>query len=199
MFLSASLESAIAEFAVDSFLKHVGPKYPSSVPGSPVKTRQPTSPTSPSISTSASLLSQKLHFVPPKYNLLSSSDIARYLEDATASKLGDWPVVVSQRGIKHLRQHIQDDMTIFQEIEKKIKYAIITQCYTAADSPSCRQLSVGYFPEANQTKLLGRDFGIPIYVAHLKSGLRLIYHIDFGAPTGTSEESQCESALSLHW
>lgn len=58
-----------------------------------------------------------------------------------------------------------------------------------------RQLSVGFFSLPNHTKLLEQDFGIPIYTAELEGDLRLIYHIDFGAPTGTSDESQCPSGF----
>ncbi|KAG8896642.1 hypothetical protein FRC01_011694, partial [Tulasnella sp. 417] len=52
------------------------------------------------------------------------------------------------------------------------------------------QLSVGFFSTPNHTKLLVKDQGIPIYTAELGGDLCLIYHIDFGAPTGTSQESQ---------
>ncbi|KAG8926816.1 hypothetical protein FRC01_008331 [Tulasnella sp. 417] len=67
---------------------------------------------------------------------------------------------------------------IFLRTEKKIK-----------------QLSVGYFPPENQTKLLQKDFGIPIYTADLGDGLRLIYHVDFGAPTATGQESEVDVKL----
>ncbi|KAG9016355.1 hypothetical protein FRB90_003160 [Tulasnella sp. 427] len=110
---------------------------------------------------------------PQPYLNLEPTDIARYLENAASSNFGDWPVVVSQRGIKHLRQYIANDKEVFRQIENKLK-----------------QLSVGFFSLPNHTKLLQKDFGISIYTADLGGDLYLVYHIDFGAPTGTSEESQ---------
>ncbi|KAG8937465.1 hypothetical protein FRC00_005251 [Tulasnella sp. 408] len=99
--------------------------------------------------------------------------IARYLGEATKTTLGDWPVVVSQRGIKRLRYYATRDKITFSRIEKMI-----------------RQLSLGCFTESNHAKLLDQDRGVPIYTADLGGILRLIYQIDFGAPTGANFESQ---------
>lgn len=52
---------------------------------------------------------------------LRPDDIAQYLNIATQPKFGDWPVVVSQRGIKHLRDYVTSKKDIFLMIEKKIK------------------------------------------------------------------------------
>ncbi|KAG8957154.1 hypothetical protein FRC05_010279, partial [Tulasnella sp. 425] len=106
-------------------------------------------------------------------NSLAPHEIARYLGETTKSTLGDWPVVVSQRGIKHLRQYIARDKNTFVRIEKMI-----------------RQLSMGGFTESSYKRLLEEDYGVPIYTADLGGNLRLVYHIDFGAPTGASYESQ---------
>ncbi|KIO30541.1 hypothetical protein M407DRAFT_20429 [Tulasnella calospora MUT 4182] len=97
----------------------------------------------------------------------------KYLGETTKSTLGDWPVMVSQRGIKHLRYYIARDRNTFSRIERII-----------------RLLSLGSFTESNHSKLLDQDHGVPIYTADLGGDLRLVYHIDFGAPTGTGFESQ---------
>lgn len=131
------------------------------------------------------------------YASIGSSDIARYLQDAASSKFGEWPVVVSQRGIKHLRQYVETDRDVFLRIEKKIKYVILLleTCMRPLPSFLHRQLSVGFFSVPNHKKLLDKDQGIPIYTADLGGDLCLIYHVDFGAPTGTSNESQCKQVI----
>ncbi|KAG8902422.1 hypothetical protein FRC00_008573 [Tulasnella sp. 408] len=113
-------------------------------------------------------ISQSLHYLP-----LKQEDIASFLNCTPKLKSGNWPVNVSQRGIKRLREFLPNERDVFIRIEKKIK-----------------QLSVGFFPASNQTRLLEKDFGIPIYMAELGDDLKLIYHIDFGAPTSTDKERQ---------
>ncbi|KAG8960167.1 hypothetical protein FRC05_007045 [Tulasnella sp. 425] len=104
---------------------------------------------------------------------LGLHDIIRYLGDATKPKLGDWPVTVSQRGIKHVRKYLACDRETFARIESVI-----------------RQLAMGSFSPSNHSKLLDRDHGIPVYAADVGKALCLLYHIDFGAPTKSSVESQ---------
>lgn len=50
---------------------------------------------------------------------------------------------------------------------------------------------MGAFSTSNHTKLLEIDHGVPIYAADVGKTLRLVYHIDFGAPTHSTLESQC--------
>ncbi|KIO30552.1 hypothetical protein M407DRAFT_20440 [Tulasnella calospora MUT 4182] len=104
---------------------------------------------------------------------ISRDDIIRYLGDATKPKLGEWPVAVSQRGIKHVRKYFAHDNETFERIENTI-----------------RQLAMGFFSPSNHAKLLDQDHGIPIYAADVGRTLRLLYHIDFGAPTDSTLESQ---------
>ncbi|KAG8939076.1 hypothetical protein FRC04_007029 [Tulasnella sp. 424] len=99
--------------------------------------------------------------------------IIRYLGDATKPKLGEWPVVVSQRGIKHVRKYVSRDKETFSRIENTI-----------------RQLAMGMFSSSNHAKLMDHHHGVPIYAAELGRSLRLLYHIDFGAPTNSKLESQ---------
>ncbi|KIO30565.1 hypothetical protein M407DRAFT_20453 [Tulasnella calospora MUT 4182] len=47
-----------------------------------------------------------------------------------------------------------------------------------------------FLEHSRPSEFLKKDFRIPIYTADIGDGLRLIYHIDFGAPTVTGDESQ---------
>ncbi|KAG8937467.1 hypothetical protein FRC00_005253, partial [Tulasnella sp. 408] len=170
IFFGACIEEAIEDWAVNNLLNVLKAKDARSQPSSPVFSIPPSSPVIEKALAESPINSR---FTQMPYGLLGPSDIARYLQDAASSKFGDWPVVVSQRGIKYLRQYMGTNKDIFLRIEKKIK-----------------QLSVGFFSAPNHTKLFENHQGIPIYTADLGSGLCLIYHIDFGAPTGTSQESQ---------
>ncbi|KAG8937366.1 hypothetical protein FRC00_006484 [Tulasnella sp. 408] len=168
------LTSEIEEFAIDNLFKTITPGIPPTsgkiVPSGPVSSTPATAGINqkPVLSSPGSGTSSPLHYLSLKHE-----DIAKYLNLSTKPKSGNWPVVVSQRGIRRLREYIAEKKDVFLRIEKKI-----------------RQLSVGFFPPQNKTKLLREDFVIPIYTADLGDGLRLIYHIDFGAPTVTGKESQ---------
>ncbi|KAG8900068.1 hypothetical protein FRC00_014670 [Tulasnella sp. 408] len=118
------------------------------------------------------------NLVPLKFKSFSQpnvtrDDIIRYLGDATKPRLGAWPVAVSQRGIKHVRKYLARDKETFGRIENTI-----------------RQLAMGFFSPSNHSKLLEQDHGIPVYAADVGRDLRLLYHIDFGAPADTAVESQ---------
>ncbi|KAG8937463.1 hypothetical protein FRC00_005249 [Tulasnella sp. 408] len=106
-------------------------------------------------------------------NTLAQHDLARYLGDTTKTPLGDWPVVVSQGAIKQVRRHSAGDQLTFSRIEKMM-----------------RQLSRGRFTESSHAKLLDKDHGVPIFTADVGGDLRLVYHIDFGAPADAGWESQ---------
>ncbi|KAG8917202.1 hypothetical protein FRC01_002610 [Tulasnella sp. 417] len=185
-YFTACVEEAVEEFAINSLFAALSQNVGlHSQPSSPVALKQqaPSSPVAERVPIESPTRSR---FKPQPHPSLEPNDISRYLEDAASSKFGDWPVVVSQRGIKHLRQYIASDKEVFGQIEKKIKRE-------RNNMLSHRQLSVGYFSLPNHTKLLDQDFGIPIYTADLGGDLRLICHVDFGAPTGTNDESQCPS------
>ncbi|KAG8942986.1 hypothetical protein FRC04_003272 [Tulasnella sp. 424] len=174
-FFSACLEEEIEEFALETLFGTLTQDSapPLSSPLQEKSARLVSAP--PQIDDAPAGAVTKSTTIPKTLHYLSlrPDDIAQYLNAATQPKFGDWPVVVSQRGIKHLRDYVASKKDIFLMIEKKIK-----------------QLSVGFFSPANQTELLERDFGIPIYTADVGGGLRLIYHIDFGAPVGHDQESQ---------
>ncbi|KAG8903720.1 hypothetical protein FRC01_009019, partial [Tulasnella sp. 417] len=104
---------------------------------------------------------------------VTRDELVQYLSDTTKPKLGEWPVAVSQRGIKHVRKYLALDKETFERIEATI-----------------RQLAMGSFSPVNHSKLLDHDHGIPIYAADVGRTLRLLYHIDFGAPTNSTVESQ---------
>ncbi|KAG8902416.1 hypothetical protein FRC00_008567 [Tulasnella sp. 408] len=160
----------IEEFAIDNLLRTLTPGDPSvswnvtpkgsaspdPVPGDSAPIDSPLKPKALS----------RLHYLSIK-----QEDIIKYLNHASKPKSGNWPVVVSQRGIKRMREYVADKKD-FSESRKE------------------DQLSVGFFPPQNQTMLLQNELGVPIYTADLGDCLCLIYHIDFGAPTGTSQESQ---------
>ncbi|KAG8931119.1 hypothetical protein FRC00_000874 [Tulasnella sp. 408] len=104
---------------------------------------------------------------------ISLTDVFRDLGDTIKPKLGPWLVVVSQRGIKHVRKYCSHDRETFARIEETM-----------------RQLALGSFSTSNHVKLIEQNHGVPIYAADLGSDLRLLYHIDFGAPTHSTMESQ---------
>ncbi|KAG8900066.1 hypothetical protein FRC00_014668, partial [Tulasnella sp. 408] len=49
---------------------------------------------------------------------------------------------------------------------------------------------MGSFSTSNHVTLVYHDDGIPIFAADVGKLLRLLYHIDFGAPTNSKVESQ---------
>lgn len=126
-YFTACSEESIGEFAATNLLAALTPKAGSlSQPASPVAFKQ-SAPPSPVTQKPAMESPTRSKFKPRPYLTLEPNDIARYLEDAASSKFGDWPVVVSQRGIKHLRQYIVSDKGVFARIENKIKYVVL--CY----------------------------------------------------------------------
>ncbi|KAG9016354.1 hypothetical protein FRB90_003159 [Tulasnella sp. 427] len=166
----ACLEDGVQEFAVQNLLAILNPPPPV-FPSPPVRRLTISDHTVASEARVIESSHRKTKSLTA--NTLAQHDIARYLGETTKSTLGDWPIIVSQRGIKHFRQYIAREKQTFTRIEKVI-----------------RQLSMGGFSESNRTNLLDQDYGVPIYTADLGGNLRLVYQIDFGAPTGASSESQ---------
>ncbi|KAG9047262.1 hypothetical protein FS837_002665 [Tulasnella sp. UAMH 9824] len=166
-FFTACLEDGVEEFAVTNLFELL-------VPTAAYPPQKPLAETI--LESSHPFLTED--FAQPATKSLSQSTIAcheivRYLGDATKPKLGQWPVVVSQRGIKHVRKYISRDKETFAKIEGAI-----------------RELAMGSFSTSNHTKLMDHDHGITIFAADVGKSLRLLYHIDFGAPTHSSLESQ---------
>ncbi|KIO30548.1 hypothetical protein M407DRAFT_20436 [Tulasnella calospora MUT 4182] len=163
-YLDACIEEGVEEFAVDKLFRLlVPPATPQEAPDEPIPEPSlvPAKDLAQSPSTSFSLATIALH------------DILRDLSDTTKPKLGQWLVVVSQRGIKHLRKYFFHDRDTFSRIENAM-----------------RELAIGSFSTSNHLKLIEHDHGIPIYSADIGSNLRLLYHIDFGVPTNSTLESQ---------
>ncbi|KAG8931121.1 hypothetical protein FRC00_000876, partial [Tulasnella sp. 408] len=174
-YFTACLEDGVHEIAFQNLFKTLNPPILAapnapSARGTQLTEPPPSAPEAPATELPKSKAKSLAE------NALAPHDIARYLGETTKTTLGDWPVVVSQRGIKHLRYYATRDKITFGRIEKMI-----------------RQLSLGCFTESNHAKLLDQDRGVPIYTADLGGILRLIYQIDFGAPTGANFESQCSS------
>ncbi|KAG8926504.1 hypothetical protein FRC01_008765 [Tulasnella sp. 417] len=119
-YFTACVEEAVEEFAINSLFAALSQNVGSySQPSSPVALKQaPSSPVAERLPIESPTRSR---FKPQPHPTLEPNEIARYLEDAASPKFGDWPVVVSQRGIKHLRQYIASDKEVFGQIEKKIK------------------------------------------------------------------------------
>ncbi|KAG8892905.1 hypothetical protein FRC01_013891, partial [Tulasnella sp. 417] len=167
-FFTGCLENGVEEFAVDNLFQLL----------------VPASVTQPFEKPLAETILQSSHaFLDESYAQSTAKsppqptvafhDIVRYLGDATKPKLGQWPVVVSQRGIKHVRKYISRDKETFARIEGVI-----------------RELAMGSFSTSNHAKLMDHDYGLPIFAADVGKSLRLLYHIDFGAPTNSTLESQ---------
>ncbi|KAG8921859.1 hypothetical protein FRC00_008136 [Tulasnella sp. 408] len=121
IFFGACTEEAIEDWAVNNLMNVLKAKDAQSQPSSPVFSIPPSSPVIEKALAESPINSR---FTQMPYGLLGPSDIARYLQDAASSKFGEWPVVVSQRGIKYLRQYMGTNKDIFLRIEKKIKCAI---------------------------------------------------------------------------
>ncbi|KAG8942983.1 hypothetical protein FRC04_003269 [Tulasnella sp. 424] len=168
-FFEHCTEGAIEQFALNNLLNIMSRNLQPPSPLEP-KQREPSSPIAEKSPTDGRARSNSLQ---SEYLPLGFDEIAKQLESTASFKSGDWQVVVSQRAIKHIKQAASDKSDLSLLIEKKIK-----------------QLSVGYFPAPNQTNLLSRDFGVPIYTADVNEELRLIYHIDVGAPTSSGQETQ---------
>lgn len=104
------------EFAVTNLFEHLVPTaaYP------------PQKPLAETILESSSHLFLSEEYAQPTTKSPSQStvafhDIVRYLGDARKPKMGQWPVVVSQRGIKHVRKYISRDKETFARIEGVIR------------------------------------------------------------------------------
>ncbi|KAG8928795.1 hypothetical protein FRC00_001639 [Tulasnella sp. 408] len=143
------------------------------VPSSSPLRPQPSQPSSPTANKPP--MEGQAHSNSPRQAELPSwaEEIARQLGVTSESKPGDWLVVLAQRALRRIRQVSSDKNDLLLRIQKKIK-----------------QLSVGYFPPPNQTKLLDDDSLPAIFTADVGEGFHLIYIIDFGAPINTEEESQ---------
>jgi len=102
------------------------------------------------------------------------------LEDA--SIFGQWPVLISTRGEKHLRKAHRRDGKICQIFAKKI-----------------RELSNGHFSRDNQKPLTDLTGAVPIFEAKMTGDTRLVYHIDIIPDLSTlGTETQAIRILGIH-
>lgn len=118
-YFTACLEDGIQEFALQELYVILNPPMPVVQPP-PARSRNFTEPhLSGPETTIVESPTSKAKSLPE--TSLAPHDIARYLGETTKSTLGDWPVMVSQRGIKHLRQYSARDRNTFSRIEKIIR------------------------------------------------------------------------------
>ncbi|KIO30550.1 hypothetical protein M407DRAFT_20438 [Tulasnella calospora MUT 4182] len=123
-YFAACMEEGIEEFAANSLLAILSPSLsPQLSVRSPLSPRQfePYSPLTDITSLESPVLSRP---GPLPYFSLAPNDIAQYLAAAASPKFGDWPVVVSQRGIKHLKQYADTNTDVFLRVQKRIKWVL---------------------------------------------------------------------------
>ncbi|KAG8979593.1 hypothetical protein FRB93_010040 [Tulasnella sp. JGI-2019a] len=96
---------------------------------------------------------------------------AQYFEGQGA-ELGDWPIYISTRAFRHLRQLNGGDAAVLDIVKKKIK-----------------ELSHGHFSDSNQKVLVGNGNGeVPIFEAKMSRDLRLVYQVDCGSHVDKCED-----------
>ncbi|KAG8982207.1 hypothetical protein FRB93_008303 [Tulasnella sp. JGI-2019a] len=102
--------------------------------------------------------------VPSAFPIIQPMRAARYFEEQAAD-LGDWPIYISTRAFRHLRQLDGGDAAVFDIVRKKI-----------------RELSHGHFSDSNQKVLVGNgNEEVPIFEAKMTGDLRLVYQVDCGS------------------
>ncbi|KAG8894811.1 hypothetical protein FRB99_000978 [Tulasnella sp. 403] len=172
------LDPGVAQYACSRLLGDSPDPAPATPPPVPtnVDPNQPSDPENDAKS-AGSLLNEKGARVSPEEVLL-------YL-DTSSSSYGKWPVFVAERAISDLKNLSTNSPELFALVQPKIK-----------------ELSLGCFSPANQTALLKRDYGIPLYRANLTTDINIIYQIDCGAPvvdrTGNKQESQCIRVFGIY-
>ncbi|KAG8877563.1 hypothetical protein FRB98_006659 [Tulasnella sp. 332] len=101
--------------------------------------------------------------IPAAFPIIQPLRAAKYFEEE-ATDLGDWPIYISTRAFRHMRQLDGGDAAVFGIIRKKIK-----------------ELSHGHFSESNQKVLVGNGSEVPIFEAKMSRDLRLVYQVDCGS------------------
>lgn len=102
---------------------------------------------------------------------------------------GSWRILLSGESMRHLRQLGRADRHLFDIVHKKIRSAIlILGLETTILNFHLRQLSIGFFSDSNQKRLVGKDSEVPIYEAKMTRDTRLVYTIDC-VPDNTGEVS----------
>ncbi|KIO30554.1 hypothetical protein M407DRAFT_20442 [Tulasnella calospora MUT 4182] len=194
VYFTACLENAVEELAVDNLLDTLVQKsMPSSttraaLKAAAVKTRTSTTDTPHAQSSDTSLPESSNHLT------LRLHNIAELLSYNTGSPVGEWPVVVSQEGIRQFQQYLRDNRGMFDRIEKAIRldstFADIRIQTIELVLTLFSQLSQGIFSLSNYYEIVSQRHGVPMHSANLGGGLRLVYQIDFGAPVDPWTESQ---------
>lgn len=184
------MENAVEEFAIDNLLDTLIQKSEPLSTTRAVKAKTHTSATdTPTQSSGTS--------DPVRTNQLTLRlhNIADLLSDNASPQVGEWPVVVSQEGIRQFQQYLRDDRGMFDRIEKTIRldseFPSLCIPNTELILTLSSQLSKGFFSLSNYYEIVSQIYGIPMYSANLGGGLRLVYQIDFGAPVDAWTESQC--------
>ncbi|KAG8902420.1 hypothetical protein FRC00_008571 [Tulasnella sp. 408] len=119
-FFASCMNSEIEQFAVENLFKTLTPGDPpvsaNVVPTGSISREPAPSDSAPVVLPLKPEALSRLHYLSIK-----QEDIVKYLNHASKPKSGNWPVVVSQRGIRRMREYITDNKDVFLRVEKKIK------------------------------------------------------------------------------
>ncbi|KAG8997000.1 hypothetical protein FRB90_012598 [Tulasnella sp. 427] len=111
-FFSMCINKDVEQLAVNTLLSTLTPEdsgAPAKISANRTTFPSNTSPLKPSNL-------EQLHYLSIK-----EENIVKYLNHASKPKSGNWPVVVSQRGIKRMRGFVAENKEVFLRIEKKIR------------------------------------------------------------------------------
>ncbi|KIO30532.1 hypothetical protein M407DRAFT_20420 [Tulasnella calospora MUT 4182] len=95
-------------------------------------------------------------------------DALTYLGDTVEE--GKWLVVLAQRALKHMRQISTKHTVLYNVAIRKLE-----------------ELKEGLFTRTNHAQFLDSKYRIPLYAAELINGVHIIYQIDCGAPSESSD------------
>lgn len=119
-FFASCVTSEIEEFAVKNLFETLTPGDPP-VSANVVPTGSISRDPAPGDSAPVVLPLKPEALSQLHYLSIKQEDIVKYLNHASKSKSGNWPVVVSQRGIRRMREYIVDNKDVFLRVEKKMK------------------------------------------------------------------------------
>ncbi len=115
--------------------------------------------------------------VPEGYPNIQPMKAALYFDSVEG--FGDWPILISTRADKNLREAKRDDQKTFRIYLKKIRLGSRFCFFNASAHLVCRELSNGHFSDDNQKRLTGSDNDVPIYEAKMTRDTRLVVCTSF--------------------
>ncbi|PFH50711.1 hypothetical protein AMATHDRAFT_85569, partial [Amanita thiersii Skay4041] len=116
--------------------------------------------------------------IEPNNHVLHPIPLNPHLE--SIGGFGIWPILMSTRASKHLREARRKDRSIFLSILKKI-----------------RDLSHGDFHGDNQRPIQHSNESLPIFEARAQYNARIVYHIDCAVETSKEErQGKYDSSLT---